>query len=191
MSYLKTLVVSGAFTLLIIAAPASAQTIVGVAQSNDDFSSLVDAVVAQDLVDTLNGEGPFTVFAPTNDAFANLPTYVSDVLADEPELLTDILLYHVVPGELMAEDVLSERRLETALGTHLFVSARDGAKVNSANITATDIAADNGVVHVIDRVLIPQSVYQAVIEDLREQLREVVRTLREVQQDRVADRTGR
>jgi uncharacterized surface protein with fasciclin (FAS1) repeats len=191
MSYLKTLVLSSAFALLIVASPASAQTIVGVAQSDDSFSSLVDAVVAQDLVDTLNGDGPFTVFAPTNDAFAALPAYVSDVLAAEPELLTDILLYHVVPGELMAEDVLRERNLESALGEHLRVNTRDGAKINSSNITATDIEADNGVVHVIDKVLIPQSVYRAALDDLREQLREIVRTLRDVQQDRVADRTGR
>jgi uncharacterized surface protein with fasciclin (FAS1) repeats len=191
MSSLKQVIIGSSFALLLVASPASAQSIVEVAQSDSQFSSLVDAVVAQDLVDTLSGKGPFTVFAPTNEAFEALPAYVGNVLENDPELLTDILLYHVVPGALVAEDVLSEQRLETALGEHLRVNARNGAQVNSATITATDIEADNGVVHVIDRVLIPGSVYQAVITDLRAQLLEIVRTLRDVQQDRVADRTGR
>lgn len=191
MSSLKSIVVGGAFALVVIASPASAQTVVEVAQGDEQFSALVEAVVAQDLAETLSGAGPFTVFAPTNDAFASLPSYVGDVLADQPELLTDILLYHVVAGELLAEDVLAERQLESVSEAHLNVNARDGVKINSANITATDIEASNGVVHVIDAVLIPPTVYQAVISDLRDQLREIARTLRDVQQARVADRTGR
>ncbi len=91
---------------LIIYTPAQAQTIVEIAQGDEQFSSLVDSVVAEELVETLSSEGPFTVFAPTNDAFASLPGYAARALAAYPDALGDILLYHVVPGEFMAGDLL-------------------------------------------------------------------------------------
>lgn len=156
------------------AATASAQTVVEVAQSDPQFSSLVDAVVAEDLVEILSGEGPFTVFAPTNDAFANLPGYAVAALEANPEALNDILLYHVVPGELMAGNVLASTELDTVLGESLMVDA-SGPMVGNAGIIATDVAADNGVVHVIDEVLLPPSVQEAalnlVLTDLRDALR--------------------
>lgn len=167
-------------------APASAQTIVDVATNDPQFSSLVDAVVAQDLVDTLNSDGPFTVFAPTNDAFADLPAYVGNALADDPDLLTDILLYHVVAGELMATDVLAERHIETVQGESLRVKLRGGDPyIDNSAIVATDVVAENGVVHVIDTVLIPNSVYHAVIEDLRMQVRDLLEMMRDVRKDQL------
>jgi len=154
-----------------IALPASAQTIVDIASGDPQFSSLVNAVVAQDLASTLASEGPFTVFAPTNDAFAKLPSYIGDILAKQPQLLTDILLYHVVADELFAADVLAETKIKTVGGESLRVGTRGGdAYVDNSKIVATDVEASNGVVHVIDTVLIPASVYQAVITDLRSQI---------------------
>jgi uncharacterized surface protein with fasciclin (FAS1) repeats len=190
MNKLKSLFLGGTLALVFVAAPAHAQTIVGVAQSDDNFSALVDAVIAQNLVETLSSEGPFTVFAPTNDAFDALPAYIGNVLESDPDLLGDILTYHVVPGELFAADVLAERRLETVQGEHLRVFA-DQVRINGSDIIDTDIAADNGVVHVIDEVLIPGSVYRAVVDELRADLRDIITMLREVRQDQVADRTGR
>lgn len=176
------------FALLFVAAnatPAHAQTIVDIAAGDENFSSLVDAVVAQDLVDTLNSEGPFTVFAPTNEAFEALPGYIGNALAENPDLLTDILLYHVVPGELFAADVLASNKLTTAEGSKLTVNTDDDdAFVNRSEITALNIEAENGVVHVIDRVLIPRSVYNEAVTDLREEVRDLLKELREALKDR-------
>lgn len=178
---MKKIAFTGLFLLgLVVYQPAEAQTIVEVAQSDEQFSSLVDAVVAEELVETLSGEGPFTVFAPTDEAFAALPGYAVRVLEESPEALRDILLYHVVPGELMAEDVLGADTLETALGEDISVDATAVA-VSGAGIVATDVAASNGVIHVIDSVLLPPSAQEAalnvVLTDLRDALRLYVELL--------------
>ncbi|MDH3498909.1 MAG: fasciclin domain-containing protein [Acidimicrobiia bacterium] len=129
-------------------------SIVDIAAANPDFSTLVELVVAAGLADTLASDGPFTVFAPTNEAFENLPRRVRQAIADDPQVLVNILLYHVAAGELQAEDVLSVRNLETLEGSSLKVRPKV-LKINRSNIIATDIIANNGVIHVIDRVLVP------------------------------------
>jgi uncharacterized surface protein with fasciclin (FAS1) repeats len=174
--YYKSVLFSFVLAIAAIAVPAQADanTIVDIAVSNENFSSLVDAVVSQDLAGVLAGEGPFTVFAPTNDAFEKLPGYATRALSKNPDLLTDILLYHVVPGNLLAADVLSERQLQSVQGEKLWIrSAGDKAFVNISQITATDVVADNGVIHVINRVLIPHSVLQFVIDDARAQIEDI------------------
>ena len=172
---MKNIAFTSLFLLgLIVYSPAEAQTIVEVAQSDEQFSSLVDAVVAEELVETLSSEGPFTVFAPTNDAFADLPGYATRVLEENPDALFDVLLYHVVPGEFMATDVLGANTLETALGEDITVDA-DAVAVSGAGIVTTDVEASNGVVHVIDTVMLPPSAQEAalnlVLTDLRDALR--------------------
>ena len=168
---------------------AAAQTIPEIASGDPQFSQLVGALASQDLVDTLAGDGPFTVFAPTDDAFADLPSYIAHAIEADPDLLSTILLYHVVAGDLDSGEVLSNRRLETVQGESLRVSQRrDGAFVNSSELIALDIEADNGVIHVIDRVLIPQEVYRAAFMNVRDQLRELISQLRDIQRDRVAER---
>lgn len=160
-----------AFTATTATTFANEGTIVDVASGNDDFSTLVEFVVAAELVDTLAGTGPFTVFAPTNDAFAAMPAFVGEVLTANPDLLNDILLYHVVPGSLMATDVLAAETLTTANEEMMRVSTADGnAFVDASTIILTDVEADNGVIHAIDTVLLPNTVYQAVIDMLRAEL---------------------
>ena len=135
-------------------------TIVDVASSNSDFSTLVAAVSAADLVSTLQSAGPFTVFAPTNAAFAKLPAGTVDTLL-KPEnkaQLVSILTYHVVSGKVPASTVvtLNGRSVPTVQGATVRVTVSGGnVKVNNANVTATDIQASNGVIHVIDSVLLP------------------------------------
>ena len=132
-------------------------TIVDVAAGNPDFSTLVAAVKAAGLVETLSGEGPFTVFAPTNEAFAKLPEgKVDSLLADIPTL-KKILTYHVVAGKVMAADVVGLNNATTVQGDDVKIAVVDGkVQLNdSATVTATDIEASNGVIHVIDTVLIP------------------------------------
>ena len=136
-------------------------TIVDIAASNEDFSTLVAAVQAAGLVETLSGEGPFTVFAPTNAAFeaalADLGMTADELLADT-ELLTQVLTFHVVAGDLMAADVLDQNLLETVEGSFALAYANDdGAFINQAGIVSTDIEASNGVIHVIDAVILPPS----------------------------------
>jgi uncharacterized surface protein with fasciclin (FAS1) repeats len=133
------------------------KTIVDVAAGNPDFSTLVAAVKAAGLVETLSGEGPFTVFAPTNEAFAKLPEgKVDSLLADIPTL-KKILTYHVVAGKVMAADVVGLNSAATVQGDDVKIAVVDGkVKLNdSAMVTATDLEASNGVIHVIDTVLIP------------------------------------
>jgi transforming growth factor-beta-induced protein len=136
------------------------QTIVDIAAGNEDFSTLVAAVQNAGLVDTLKGEGPFTVFAPTDEAFAKLPAGTLDELLANPEELKNILLFHVVPGKVMAADVLKMdgKNADTALEGKQIAISIDGDKVklnDSANVVATDIVASNGVIHVIDSVILP------------------------------------
>ncbi len=135
-----------------------AGTIVEVAQGNEDFSTLVSAVDAAGLVETLSGEGPFTVFAPTNEAFDALPEGTLDsLLAEEnSDQLTSILTYHVVPSAAMAADLSDGQELETVNGETLTVSIDgDTVMVGDATVTQADIEASNGVIHVIDTVLMP------------------------------------
>ena len=139
-------------------AAAAEQDIVALAQETPDLSTLVDAVGAADLGGTLQGEGPFTVFAPTNDAFAAVGQDTLDQLLAPAgkEQLTGVLTYHVVPGELTAADLEDGQRLDTVQGEQLRVRIRgDEVTVGGATVTQPDVDASNGVVHVIDGVLLP------------------------------------
>ena len=132
--------------------------IVDIAASNDDFSTLVAAVQAAGLVETLKSDGPFTVFAPTNAAFAKLPagTVESLLLPENKEQLVSILTYHVVPGAVTSDQLAGQRlSVATVQGSTVHIDGTDGVKVDEANVTAADIIATNGVIHVIDSVLLP------------------------------------
>jgi uncharacterized surface protein with fasciclin (FAS1) repeats len=146
--------------------PATAEpgTIVEVASSNPDFETLVAAVTAAGLAETLSGEGPFTVFAPTDAAFEALPEGVLEalLLPENKDALTSILTYHVVSGEVMAADVTAGD-VPTVEGSTIAITTDGGVKVNEANVTATDVDASNGVIHVIDAVLVPATVDVAAL----------------------------
>ena len=133
------------------------ETIAAVATGNKDLSTLVAALTAADLVTTLEGTGPYTVFAPTDAAFSDIQSTVDTLL--EPGNKTDlqqVLTYHVVPGTYTAADLTDGQKLKTVEGQDLTVSIKDGVvKVNDATVEATDITASNGVVHVINKVLVP------------------------------------
>ncbi len=129
--------------------------IVDTAVSAGSFTTLVAAVKAAGLVDTLKGNGPFTVFAPTDDAFAKLPAGTVDSLLKDVPKLKEILTYHVVSGKVMAADVSKLTKATTVQGTDVKIDASSGVKVNDATVTTADVAADNGVIHIIDTVLIP------------------------------------
>ena len=133
--------------------------IVAVAQGNPEFSTLVAAITAAGLGDALSGEGPFTVFAPTNAAFEALPAGLLEklLLPENKEVLTKILTYHVVPSKVMAADVAAGD-VTTLEGSTFAITTEGGVKVNASNVTATDVPASNGVIHVIDAVLVPASV---------------------------------
>ncbi len=133
-----------------------AMDIVDTAISTGNFETLVAALQAAGLEDALRGEGPLTVFAPTDDAFAKLPAGTLESLLANPEALTDILLYHVVDGRLDARTVVEHGFVTTLLGRPLAVTAlRDGVRINDANVVAADVEASNGIIHVIDTVLVP------------------------------------
>jgi uncharacterized surface protein with fasciclin (FAS1) repeats len=131
-------------------------TIVDVAVQAGSFKTLVQAVQAAGLVETLSGEGPFTVFAPTDEAFAQIPQETLQAVLADKEKLTAILTYHVVPGKLMAADVVRSTQLQTVQGQSITVSTEGGVRVDDANVVQTDIEADNGVIHVIDKVIMPK-----------------------------------
>lgn len=132
--------------------------IVDLAVQTDFLSTLVAAVTAGDLVDVLKGDGPFTVFAPTNEAFAKLPAGTVETLL-KPEnkaQLVAVLTYHVVPGKVYSKDLKDGMKAKTAQGAEITISLKDGkAMVNNATVSAADIEASNGVVHVIDTVILP------------------------------------
>ena len=134
--------------------------IVDTAAGNEDFSTLVAAIKAADLVEALKGEGPFTVFAPTNSAFAALPEGTLDNLLEpeSKEQLQAILTYHVVPGKIKAKDITNgTTSVETLQGTNIeVIKGADGVTVDGANVTATDIYTKNGVIHVLDAVILPE-----------------------------------
>ena len=148
-------------TALAFAAPAYADNhskdIVDTAVEAGTFTTLVAAVTAAGLVDTLKGEGPFTVFAPTDEAFAALPAGTVDtlLLPENLDQLTAILTYHVVPGKVMSTDLSEGLTAATVNGADVTITLDGGAKVNGATITAADIEASNGVIHVIDTVIMP------------------------------------
>jgi uncharacterized surface protein with fasciclin (FAS1) repeats len=119
------------------------------------FTTLVAAVKAAGLEGVLTNDGPFTVFAPTDEAFAKLPEGTVESLLANPEQLKKVLLYHVVSGNVMASDVVKLNSAQTLNGTLVAIDVKDGVKVNDSNVIKTDIAASNGTVHVIDTVLIP------------------------------------
>ncbi len=147
----------GAFVIIPTTAKAADETVVAIAAGNPDFSTLVAAVTAAGLVDTLNGDGPFTIFAPTNAAFEKLPPgTVEDLLKPEnKDKLTAILTYHVVAGKVMAADVATGKVKSLQGGELDVVVAESGVTVDGANVTQTDIVGSNGVIHVIDSVVLP------------------------------------
>jgi len=141
--------------------PALAQdkTIVEIAAGNKDFTTLVSLVKAAGLAETLSGAGPFTVFAPTNAAFAKVPHSVLDKLGKNPEALKKVLTYHVVSGKVMAADVVKLKngtKVKTVEGGSITVGNKHGVTVDKAKVVKTDIEASNGVIHVIDSVLLPK-----------------------------------
>lgn len=132
----------------------AAKDIVDTAVNAGNFKTLVTALKAADLVKTLKGKGPFTVFAPTDEAFAKIPKADLDALLANKEKLTAVLTYHVVPGKIMAKDVKAGD-VVTVNGKTIKITTDGGVVVNTSKVTATDIKASNGVIHVIDTVLMP------------------------------------
>lgn len=157
---LKSFAAATALAALSACAPmASDPDIVDIAASNDDFSTLVAAVQAADLVDTLKSDGPFTVFAPTNAAFAALPagTVESLLLPENKDQLVKVLTYHVVPGAVTSDQLVGQRlNVATVQGQTVHVDGTHGVRVNKSTVTTADIIASNGVIHVIDKVLLPK-----------------------------------
>lgn len=129
--------------------------IVDTAVAAGSFETLVAAVQAAGLVDTLKSDGPFTVFAPTDEAFAKLPEGTVESLLKDKEALTKVLTYHVVPGKVMAKDVVGLTSAKTVQGQSITIDTKDGVKVDNANVIKTDIETSNGVIHVIDSVILP------------------------------------
>jgi uncharacterized surface protein with fasciclin (FAS1) repeats len=148
----KFLIVSA---LALAAAAVQAKDIVDTAVSAGEFKTLAVALEKAGLVDTLKGKGPFTVFAPTDAAFAKVPKAQLDALLADKEKLAAVLTYHVVPGTVMAKDVKAGP-VKSVQGSNLTLSTSGGVKVDGANVVKTDIVADNGVIHVIDSVVLPK-----------------------------------
>jgi len=149
----KTLIAS----ILALGAAFSVQAkdIVDTAVAAGNFKTLATALTAAGLIDTLKGKGPFTVFAPTDAAFAKIPKADLDALLKDKAKLTSVLTYHVVAGKVMAADVKAGK-VKTVQGSELTISTAGGVMVDGAKVTATDIMADNGVIHVIDSVIMPK-----------------------------------
>ncbi len=153
-----------AFLILsFVTATASAESgkekkdIVSIAVEAGNFKTLVSALKAADLVETLKGNGPFTVFAPTDEAFAKLPKGTLESLLKDKKALTKILLYHVVAGKVTSEEVIKLKKAKTFADIDVKITANgDGVMINKSKVTAADIQASNGVIHVIDTVLIPK-----------------------------------
>jgi uncharacterized surface protein with fasciclin (FAS1) repeats len=145
--------------------PEDLGSIVDIAVADGRFETLVAAVQAAGLAGTLSGDGPFTVFAPTDDAFAKLPEGTVEALLADIPALTDILLYHVVEGEVLAEDVVMLEAAETLLGESVEIRVENGmVYINDAQVIITDIMADNGVIHVIDTVLLPPEDLGSIVD---------------------------
>lgn len=157
-TFIAVAATASALALSACANMSSEPDIVDIAAGNEDFSTLVAAVSAAGLVDTLKGDGPFTVFAPNNAAFAKLPdgTVASLLEPENLETLQSILTYHVVAGNVLAADVVTLDRATTVNGKDVHIAVKNGSVyVNKAKVIATDIIGSNGVIHVIDSVLLP------------------------------------
>ena len=135
--------------------PAFAKDIVQTAQDNGSFNTLVIALKEAGLVETLKGKGPFTVFAPTDEAFAKLPAGTLEALLKDKAKLTAILTYHVVAGKVMASDVVKLSSAKTVQGQDVKITTMSGVMVNDAHVVKADVMASNGVIHVIDKVILP------------------------------------
>ena len=152
----KTLITLVTASLSALASvPVYAKDIVDTAVAAGNFKTLATALQAAGLVETLKGPGPFTVFAPTDEAFAKVPKAQLDALLKDKAKLASVLTYHVVPGKVLAKDVKAGK-VKTVQGSELTVATAGGVKVDSANVVKTDIVADNGVIHVIDAVVMPK-----------------------------------
>ncbi|CAD7845968.1 MAG: Secreted and surface protein containing fasciclin-like repeats [Olavius algarvensis Gamma 3 endosymbiont] len=152
------IVLLAALPMTFTAVAVKAGDIVDTAASADQFSTLVAAVKAAGLVETLKSDGPFTVFAPTNDAFAALPAgTVENLLKPEnKEQLVAVLTYHVIPGKVMSSDIAGKTaQVETVQGSALSIDATSGVMIDNAMVTTADIITSNGVIHVIDKVVLP------------------------------------
>ncbi|PPD28476.1 MAG: Nex18 symbiotically induced protein [Hyphomicrobium sp.] len=159
MNFIKGLVLIAMLALPVNTANAETKDIVDVAAGNGKFTTLVAAVKAAGLLETLKGKGPFTVFAPTDDAFAKLPKgTIEDLLKPENKAkLTAILTYHVTSGKVMAADIKGKKSsVKSVQGGEIAVDATDGVKVNDAKVVIADVAASNGVIHAIDTVIMPK-----------------------------------
>lgn len=131
--------------------------IVDTAAEAGSFTTLLTAAEAAGLVDTLKGDGPFTIFAPTDEAFAALPEGTVEGLLEDPEALASILTYHVVPGKVMSTDLTNEMEATTVNGADVTIMTEGGVMVEDASVVTADIEASNGVIHVIDSVILPAS----------------------------------
>ncbi len=160
MHLIKTLAAATALTAMTAGvAFAASKDIVDTAVDAGSFSTLVAAVQAAGLVETLKGEGPFTVFAPTDEAFAALGTTVEDLLKPEnKDKLIAVLTYHVIAGEVMSTALIDDSTPATVQGSTVTVNLENGAMINDAKVVTADVDASNGVIHVIDKVLVPEGV---------------------------------
>lgn len=154
----RTFIATAAAVALSTAAFADGHTmdIMDTAAANGSFTTLVAAIEAAGLTETLKGDGPFTVFAPTDEAFAALPEGTVEGLLADPEALAAILSYHVVAGKVMSTDLSDGMVVTTVNGADITISTEGGVTVNAANVVTADVEASNGVIHVIDTVLIPE-----------------------------------
>ena len=149
-------IASLAVTEVALHAAEPTKDIVDTAVAAGRFTTLTAALQAAGLVETLKGPGPFTVFAPTDQAFANLPAGTLEALLKDKAKLTAVLTYHVVPGRVMAAEVVTMTQAKTVEGQSVQISTTGGVKVDAANVITTDIVASNGVIHVIDSVIAPK-----------------------------------
>jgi uncharacterized surface protein with fasciclin (FAS1) repeats len=154
-SKLKTAVVAASFALFSLSVTAAEKDIVDTAVAAGSFKTLVVAIQKADLVETLKGKGPFTVFAPTDEAFAKIPKAQLDALLMDKAKLSAVLTYHVVPALVLAKDVKAGE-VATVEGGKLTITTDSGVMVNNAKVVTTDVMASNGVIHVIDTVLMPK-----------------------------------
>jgi len=158
MKNLFSLTAALALAAVVFASPAQAQTkdIVDTAVGAGNFTTLAKLLTDAGLVATLKGAGPFTVFAPTDEAFAKVPAATLDALMKDKAKLKAVLTYHVVAGKVMAADVMKLKEAKTVQGQSVTIDTKDGVKVDNAKVIKADIACSNGVIHVIDAVILPK-----------------------------------